>query len=88
MIRRGQQQNEKKKEVGRVGSLYLCHRVSARLFAKQEADVIDFLSTRYNLCPEALLPLTWSVAPGISFGGDRRGEVERSVGLRLLVGVW
>ena len=69
-------------------SLYLCHRVSARLIAKREADVFTLLGTRYTLCQEALLMITWSVAPVISFGGDRRGEVERSVGFRSLAGVW
>ena len=69
-------------------SLYLCHRVSSRLIAKREADVFTLLGTRYTLFQEALLPITWFVAPGISFGGDGRGEVERSVGLRSLVGIW
>ena len=69
-------------------SLYLCHSVSARLIAKREADVFTFLDTCYTLCQEALPPITWSAALGISFGGNRRGEVERSVGLRSLAGVW
>ena len=69
-------------------SLYLFHRVSTRLIANREADVFTFLGTRYTLCQGALPPTTWSVAPEISFGGDRHGEVERSVGLRSLAGVW
>ena len=68
--------------------LYLCHRVSARLIVKREADVFTLLGTRYTLCPAALPPITWYVAPGISFGGNRRGEVGRYVGLISLVGVW
>ena len=69
-------------------SLYLCHRVSARLIAKREADVFTLLRTRYTLCSAALPSLTWSVVPGISFRGDIRGEVGKSVGLSSLVGVW